>query len=75
MGGDNRRSTLTLHHLVGWDGKGYTVGMIAQVLQAVQDAFHPAHVEHHLRETDGRVYGSVEVVGSSVFDNLDDVRR
>ena len=53
----------------------YNKGMIAQVLQAIQDAFHPARVEADLKETEGRVYGSVEVLGSSEFDSLDDIRR
>ena len=49
--------------------------MIPQVLQAVQTAFGTENVVNHLRERKGRIFGSVEVQGSELFDGLDDVRR
>ena len=49
--------------------------MIPQVLQAVQAAFGTEHVVNGLRERKGRIFGSVEVQGSALFDDLDDVRR
>lgn len=49
--------------------------MIPQVLQAINEAFTPQEVEEHLRETKGRVIGSVKVIGSATFDDLDDARR
>lgn len=67
-----------------WSAKGYNVKMKpdiksqvtkSQVLQAIEDAFHPDQVDPHLNEAEGRVYGSVKVVGSEVFDRLDDIRR
>jgi hypothetical protein len=49
--------------------------MIEQVLQAIRGAFQPDRMVSHLNETAGRVYGSVDVVGSPIFDSLDDIRR
>ena len=49
--------------------------MIPQVLQAVNQAFHPANTVNHLELAQGRVFGSVEVSGSALFDSLDDARR
>mgnify|MGYP000904109930 CR=1 FL=1 len=49
--------------------------MIEYVLQAIKDAFNPQSVENDLRETNGRVLGSVKVIGSAAFDGLDDARR
>jgi hypothetical protein len=49
--------------------------MVPQVLQEVRDAFEPQDVEEHLKEVNGRVFGTVKVIGSQVFDQLDDVRR
>jgi hypothetical protein len=49
--------------------------MKPQVIQAVIDAFGTSEVEDHLEERGGRVYGSVAVSNSSVFDDLDDTRR
>lgn len=49
--------------------------MIPQVLEAIEAAFHPAKMEPHLTDHDGRILGSVTVVGSDIFDRLDDLRR
>jgi hypothetical protein len=50
--------------------------MKEQVLQAIEDAFHPQTiVSERLVETDSRVFGFVRVEGSKVFDDLDDIRR
>ena len=49
--------------------------MEAEVLQAIQVAFNPAQTEPHLTEANDRVFGSVRVVGSAIFDELNDVRR
>ena len=47
----------------------------ATVLEAVNRAFAPTHTENNLFEMEGRVFGSVTVVGSEKFDNLNDLRR
>ena len=46
-----------------------------QVIDAIKRAFDTNDVVPHLREKEGRVFGSVEVKGSVKFDNLDDIRR
>ena len=51
------------------------MAMTSEVLEAIEDAFHPAGVVPRLKEANGRVLGFVEVVGSPVFDGLDDIRR
>lgn len=55
--------------------KGEITEMKEKVLQAVDAAFAPATTEDHLVEAEGRVFGSVTVVGSAKFDSLDDLRR
>ncbi len=47
-----------------------------QVVEAIRDVFEPSMIdESALTEVDGHVYGTVQVIGSPVFDALDDVRR
>jgi hypothetical protein len=46
-----------------------------EVLLAIENAFHPRDVDPHLTENNGHVIGSVTVVGSDTFDQLDDIRR
>ena len=45
------------------------------VLKIIETVFGPARTEDHLEESEGRVYGTVTVVGSPKFDGLTDVRR
>lgn len=49
--------------------------MIPQVLEAVEHAFHPTRTLDNLIESKGRIVGSVTVIGSPIFDDLDDIRR
>jgi len=60
-------------------GQGTVRGIIehmeAEVLQAIQDAFNPVDTEPHLTVADDRVFGSVRVLGSAIFDELDDLGR
>jgi hypothetical protein len=49
--------------------------MKSEVLDAIETAFHPAQTEEHLIERNGRVLGSVKVIGSETFNALDDLRR
>lgn len=49
--------------------------MKQDVLSAIETAFHPQGVEEHLDEKQGRVFGSVKIIGSPTFDALDDIRR
>jgi len=53
----------------------YNRFMVQQVLQAAQKAFGTKNVVSHLETRNGRVFGSIEVLQSTQFDNLDDVRR
>ena len=53
----------------------YNKIMKPQVLEAIEKAFHPQTTEEHLQEKNGRVFGTVTVIGSPTFDELDDIRR
>jgi hypothetical protein len=46
-----------------------------KVIEAIKAAFSPEELEEHLRETNGRVFGSVTVRGSDRFDSLIDHQR